>query len=77
VELFSVKPGGREPDTIEYVKGAVPPVTVMVAEYGVPTIALLAEHGPQLRVTGDACTTMVHVVVSVLPFLSTTLVVNV
>jgi hypothetical protein len=60
VELFSVKPGGRVPETIEYVNGPVPPVTVIVAEYAVPTQALAAEQGPQLRVTGCPTTTTVQ-----------------
>ena len=79
VELLSVNPGGSEPDEIEYVNGAVPPVSESVAEYPVPTVPLPLPlpHDPHPRLIGEPTTTMVQTWVSVLPFESTTLPVNV
>ena len=70
---LSVRPGGNVPETNEYVYGAVPPVTDMLAEYAVPTVALPLPQVPQIKFRADGATTMVQVWVSVLPFESTTL----
>ena len=77
VELFSVNPGGSEPDEIEYVYDPVPPAAESVEEYAVPTVALPVPQEPHTRFIGAATTMIVQVAVSVLPFLSTTLEVNV
>jgi len=46
VEGFKLRPGGSDPETIEYVKGAVPPITDSMALYAVPTVALPAPQVP-------------------------------
>ena len=77
MEVFSVTPGGSDPETIENVYRPFPPVTVMVAEYDAPTVVLLAEQGPQSRFTAGAITTMVQISVSEFPLASVTLAVKV
>jgi hypothetical protein len=59
VSGFNVNPGGSVPEAIEYLYGAVPPVAASVAEYGVPTLALLAPHVPHCMST--AVTVMLQV----------------
>jgi len=51
VEVFSVKPGGRVPEVIAYVYGAVPPVAASLG-VRVPTVALPPPHVPHSRSTG-------------------------
>ena len=64
VVVFSVNPGGSEPDVIENVNGAVPPFTCNVDEYGAPTVAWPWPQDPHSRSIGGATTTIVQVAVS-------------
>jgi hypothetical protein len=74
--LLSVTPGGNVPETNEYLNGAVPPVTTSCEEYATPTVALPLPQAPQSRLIVEPVIVMLHVAVSVLPFLSVTLAVK-
>ena len=67
-----VRPGGREPEAMENASEPELPVTFILAEYGLPAIALALEQDPQVRLMGEGCTTRVQVTVSLLPFESVT-----
>ena len=56
VEVFSVSPGGSDPEMIENVYGEVPPVTESVEEYDVPAEALPLPHDPHSRSIGEPTT---------------------
>ena len=74
--LLSVSPGGNVPETSEYLNGEIPPVTVSAEEYATPTVALPLPQAPQSRLIVEPVIVMLHVAVSVLPFLSVTLAVK-
>jgi hypothetical protein len=64
VDGFSVKPGGRKPLINENVYGATPPVATRAELYAVPTCAVPVG---QVRVIASEETTILQLVMAVLP----------
>ena len=74
VELFSVRPTGREPEVIAQVYGVVPPLACSAVEYAVPVVPPGSDV--VMTIGGGAATVMLKVLVPVLLAASFTCTVN-